>query len=118
VFEPPWPFGSDSEPIRSAWRVLQWRETRDGEQKEREALEHLDALVPELEFAEGKAIVTALPELRAQLEGATASRGRERLFRRGGSQAWLRVVVEFAGARDRVITAFPQSNDPEGWKHR
>jgi hypothetical protein len=41
--------------------------------------------------------------------------GRERFFRRGGPQAWVRVVVEFAGEFDRVVTAFPQRNDPEGW---
>ncbi len=27
---------------------------------------------------------------------------------------WLRVVVEFAGDADRVVTAFGQDNDPEG----
>jgi hypothetical protein len=38
--------------------------------------------------------------------------GRERLFRRGGPQAWIRVVVEFRGDLDRVVTAFPQRVDP------
>jgi len=38
--------------------------------------------------------------------------GRERYFRRAGPQAWIRVVTEFAGAVDRVVTAFPQENDP------
>lgn len=38
--------------------------------------------------------------------------GRERYFGYGGPQGWLRVVTEFAGAMDRVITAFPQCNDP------
>jgi hypothetical protein len=38
--------------------------------------------------------------------------GRQRYFRRGGPEIWLRVVTEFAGAVDRVVTAFPQSNDP------
>ena len=39
--------------------------------------------------------------------------GRERLFRRGvGPQRWLRVVVEFRGGHDWVVTAFPQENDP------
>jgi hypothetical protein len=41
--------------------------------------------------------------------------GRERFFRRGGPETWVRVVVEFKGSFDRVVTAFPQSNDPEGW---
>ena len=38
--------------------------------------------------------------------------GRERYFRRGGPERWIRVVSEFAGPHDVVITAFPQSNDP------
>jgi hypothetical protein len=47
-----------------------------------------------------------------------ARAGRERFFRRGGPQPWIRVVVEFSGSFDRVVTAFPQSNDPEGWSLR
>jgi hypothetical protein len=43
------------------------------------------------------------PDLRA---------GRERYFRRGGPLRWIRVVTELSGAVDRVVTAFPQSNDP------
>jgi hypothetical protein len=45
--------------------------------------------------------------------------GRERYFRRGGPLRWLRVVTELTDAgTDRVVTAFPQSNDPETvvWK--
>jgi hypothetical protein len=38
--------------------------------------------------------------------------GRERYFRQGGPLRWIRVVAEFSGAFDRVVTAFPQSNDP------
>ena len=38
--------------------------------------------------------------------------GRERLFRRGGPDGWIRVVVEFAGDFDHVVTAFPQTADP------
>ena len=43
--------------------------------------------------------------------------GRERYFRRGGPLGWIRVVTEFSGGVDRVVTAFPQSNDPRegGW---
>jgi hypothetical protein len=41
--------------------------------------------------------------------------GRERFFRRGvGPDRWMRVVVEFRGERDLVVTAFGQSNDPTG----
>jgi len=44
--------------------------------------------------------------------------GRERYFRRGGPLAWIRVVTELTGSADRVVTAFPQSNDPRerGWR--
>ena len=42
--------------------------------------------------------------------------GRERLFRRGGPEAWMRVVVEIAGPIDRVVTAFPQANAPDRWR--
>jgi len=42
--------------------------------------------------------------------------GRERYFRRGGPQRWIRVVVEFAGATDQLVTAFPQRNDPPAWR--
>ncbi len=42
---------------------------------------------------------------------------RVRSFRRCGPERWLRVVLEFAGEIDVVVTAFPQANDPNGW-HR
>ncbi len=45
--------------------------------------------------------------------------GRECYFRRGGPLRWLRVVTELTDAgTDRVVTAFPQSNDPKTvvWK--
>ena len=42
--------------------------------------------------------------------------GRSRSFRRCGPERWLRVVIEFRGERDAVVTAFPQVNDPEGWQ--
>jgi hypothetical protein len=38
--------------------------------------------------------------------------GRERYFRRSGPLRWIRVVTQLAGNVDRVVTAFPQSNDP------
>jgi hypothetical protein len=44
--------------------------------------------------------------------------GRERYFRRCGPQRWIRAVVEFAGETDRLVTAFPQANDPPGWRGR
>jgi len=37
---------------------------------------------------------------------------RERLFKRGGPDRWLRVIVEFAGDFDGVVTAFSQSLNP------
>jgi hypothetical protein len=47
-----------------------------------------------------------------------ARAGRERYFRRGGPERWIRVVTQFDGDADRVVTAFPQSNDPRegGWR--
>ena len=43
--------------------------------------------------------------------------GRERYFACAGPLNWIRVVTEFSGGFDRVVTAFPQSNDPRrrGW---
>jgi hypothetical protein len=38
--------------------------------------------------------------------------GRERYFARCGPLRWIRVVTELHGDVDRVVTAFPQSNDP------
>jgi hypothetical protein len=38
--------------------------------------------------------------------------GRERYFRRGGPLRWIRVVTQLSDSADRVVTAFPQSNDP------
>jgi hypothetical protein len=38
--------------------------------------------------------------------------GRERLFRRGGPEAWIRVIIEFRGDYDCVVTAFSQVNNP------
>jgi len=38
--------------------------------------------------------------------------GRERYFARGGPLRWIRVVTELHGSVDRLVTAFPQSNDP------
>ncbi len=42
--------------------------------------------------------------------------GRSRYFRRCGPEHWLRVVIEFGGDMDTVVTAFPQANDPAGWR--
>src|ERR671922_2022317 len=41
-----------------------------------------------------------------------ARAGRERYFKRACPLGWIRVVTEFAGEVDRVVTGFPQSNDP------
>lgn len=43
------------------------------------------------------------PDLRA---------GRERFFALVAGTGWVRVVTEFAGDVDRVVTAFPQLSDP------
>lgn len=42
--------------------------------------------------------------------------GRMRCFRRSGPERWLRVVIEFGADTDTVVTAFPQANDPAGWR--
>lgn len=63
-----------------------------------EMARHMDATMMTIESPEYRE-----PDLRA---------GRERYFRRGGPLTWLRVVTEFSGNVDRVVTAFPQSNDP------
>jgi hypothetical protein len=44
--------------------------------------------------------------------------GRERYYRLGGPLGWIRVVTELAGDADRIVTIFPQSNDPRvgGWQ--
>lgn len=34
--------------------------------------------------------------------------GRERMFRRGGPERWIRVVIDV----DHIVTAFAQTNDP------
>ncbi len=34
--------------------------------------------------------------------------GRERMFRRGGPERWMRVVIDL----EQIITAFAQTNDP------
>lgn len=39
--------------------------------------------------------------------------GRERFFRKGGPEAWVRVVTEISGPFDKIVTAFPQANPPE-----
>ena len=76
---------------------------------------HILAYHPDMEDClEDVLRVVELPELRQPDPRA----GRERMFRRGGPQSWLRVIVEFGGAFDRVVTAFPQANDPEGWDRR
>ena len=42
--------------------------------------------------------------------------GRYRCFRRCGPERWLRVVVQFHGEIDVIVTAFPQINDPDEWQ--
>jgi hypothetical protein len=46
-----------------------------------------------------------------------AKPGRERLFRRGGPDRWIRVIVEFSGDFDSMVTAFSQAVDPRP-RHR
>ncbi len=65
-----------------------------------EMIDHLEAIQATI----------AIPDYR---EPDPNNVGRERLFRRGvGPDRWMRVVVEFRGDHDWVLTAFPQRNDP------
>jgi hypothetical protein len=75
-----------------------WRHILSGHE---EMEHHLEALARTLEEPEFRQ-----PDPRV---------GRERFFRRGGPENWLRVVIEVAGPVDRVVTAFPQTNAPERW---
>ncbi len=47
-----------------------------------------------------------------------AKPGRERLFRPGGPDRWLRVILEFAGDFDRMVTVFSQTTDPRDKRSR
>lgn len=70
---------------------------------------------PELEpFLEETLLTVQRPEHREP----DPRPGRERYYRRGGPLAWIRVIAELADGADRVVTAFPQSNDPTvvGWQ--
>lgn len=74
--------------------------------------QHVSATHPEMTNHLNDVIATIeSPEILADDPRA----GRSRLFRRCGPERWLRVIVEFAGERDRLVTAFPQANDPEAW---
>lgn len=42
--------------------------------------------------------------------------GRMRSFRRCGPERWMRVILEFDGDDEIVVTAFPQVNDPPEWR--
>jgi hypothetical protein len=46
------------------------------------------------------------------LREPNARPGRKRHFGRGGPLGWIRVVTEFAGPVDRLVTTFPQRRDP------
>ena len=42
--------------------------------------------------------------------------GRERFWRQGlGPSRWLFVVVDFTESPARIVTAYGQREDPEGW---
>jgi hypothetical protein len=58
-------------------------------------------------LAEAMAAITALDAREPDIPA-----GRGRYFHRGGPLRWIRIVTELSGSQDRVVTAFPQSNDP------
>jgi len=76
---------------------------------ERTTWEHLLRRHPVLEAAADEIMLTiAFPDYREP----DPRPGRERYFRRLARFGWLRVVTEFAGQTDRIVTAFPQANHP------
>jgi hypothetical protein len=152
VFQPPWPFGPEDSEIRPAWRVLQWRETPEGDHTDRalrqadieelvdlvpsrfsdwivevtdEALNAIDAIAPELELNEGKAIVTDLPQLKARLErtqrhqadrrSAPAGRYGDVFLYDFPSNVDLRWQIEpMAGGREALTVEPADDGEPHG----
>lgn len=59
---------------------------------------------------------TFLPTMRAvtapMLVEPDPRPGRERSYGQGGPLGWIRVVTMLHGSSERVVTAFPQVNDP------
>lgn len=71
--------------------AIRWTKIIEGHP---EMVDYLDAIlhtVPEPDHREADTIV-----------------GRERMFRRGGPERWMRVVIDV----EQIITAFAQTNDP------
>lgn len=83
----------EGRPVRMEWRT--WQHVVD-EHAELEG--HLQEIMR----------TVAAPEHRAP----DPRPGRERYFRRAGPRGRIRVVTELAGTADRVVTAFPQEDDP------
>lgn len=71
--------------------ALRWAKILDGHP---EMSEHLDAILQ----------TVGEPDHREP----DSAPGRERMFRRGGPERWMRVVID----TEQIITAFAQSNDP------
>jgi hypothetical protein len=69
-----------------------------------ELIDHLEAVMKTVEDPDHRE-----PDVRV---------GRERFFRRGGPEGWVRVVTELTGPFDKVVTAFPQSNRPDRWRRK
>ena len=71
--------------------ALRWAKIMEGHP---EMAEHLDAILQTVSEPDHRE-----PDVVA---------GRERMFRRGGPERWMRVVID----TEQIITAFAQSNDP------
>ncbi len=78
-----------------------------------EAWEHVTRGHPELADALDEVIETLK---HAYVIEADPRPGRQRYYMRlvPSGRLWLRVVTEFAGPRDRLITAFEQDTVPDG----
>ncbi|MGH2899629.1 MAG: hypothetical protein ACRDMZ_13230 [Solirubrobacteraceae bacterium] len=72
-------------------RAVRWVKIIDGHPEMVDYLETILQTVSEPDYRE--------PDLAA---------GRERMFRRGGPERWMRVVIDL----EQIITAFAQTNDP------
>lgn len=91
--------GPEGQPVELTWDA--WDHVRERHPEMTERLADLLETIEHPEFSE--------PDLRP---------GRERLFRRFGSDGWMRVVLEFNLDFDRVVTAFLQANEPKRRRSR
>jgi hypothetical protein len=73
-----------------------------------------DDVVAATRSPEGRVTVLSAPSWSHIHREPDVRVGRERFFRRGGPESWVRVVTEISGPFDKIVTAFPQANGPDG----